>query len=754
IHRDIKPLNVLIADDGTPRLTDFGVAHMGDHSRMTETGSMVGTYAYLSPEACNGQPPDERTDIWAFGVMLYEMLAGQRPFVGDQPGAIITAILTREPPDLAQLRPDLPPALVRLVQRMLAKNRDERIASVRQVGAEIEAIMRGDTTPATGSFPLTTRVIPEHEASRFATPTNGPTAGQVTAANTTGVPGTSEGAAPPPTVPPPPAPAPAAQRPPWMLGGAAAVIVLLVLLAWAVGGLGARREQRREGELTATAEAVALLVVPTEAALPTPPPPPPPAQPTVMPVAAGELMVLVSEFEPLDSAPRDVARFISDDLRQRLEVDIPYSNIRVRRYPVVLTSEEAAATAGRMHAVVVIWGSYNQEGIQANVQLGDTRGRTSAIQRSDLERIANLRLSFDDERSETLAPHVLQVLNVVSNAEGDVYGMFRNVAMRNRIRTGVSVEGDSVAANVSRYLSALTQDSEAALAAIDLAIASDGGNPMLYLYRSGTYIRMGRFADAERDGTIAVRQTRGRWVMPMYGGAYIAYNNGQFAEALQLMDIVVTQRPDDWYALTFRGAIKHALGDFAGARTDLSQAIGFEPDVSFPYKYLMLIMLREGNLAEAQQIYQTVTTDFPDQLYGANILDALVGREGNVIGPFLYAFAQLAFGEFEATVQYLDASLALREDHAEAHFMRGFAHCNLDEYATAEADYSRALELAPDFAMLYLLRAEVRQAQGNSDGAAADFAAIQASAQQERLAPFVAMALAGELGCKTMLIAP
>jgi serine/threonine protein kinase len=93
IHRDVKPANVLLAEDGTPYLTDFGLARVGE-SNITETGAFVGTIAYLSPEACKGKVLDERTDIWAFGTMLFEMLAGQLPFEEDNLGAAIMAILT------------------------------------------------------------------------------------------------------------------------------------------------------------------------------------------------------------------------------------------------------------------------------------------------------------------------------------------------------------------------------------------------------------------------------------------------------------------------------------------------------------------------------------------------------------------------------------------------------------------------------------------------------------------------------------
>jgi predicted Ser/Thr protein kinase len=145
IHRDIKPHNVLLARDGTPRLSDFGVAYIGDRARLTQSGATVGTYAYLSPEGTMGQPVDERTDIWSFGVLLYEMLAGRRPFDSPRPGVLLTMILNHPPPDLATIRSDTPPVLVDLINRMLEKERDKRIPSVRLVGAEIEALMRGRT---------------------------------------------------------------------------------------------------------------------------------------------------------------------------------------------------------------------------------------------------------------------------------------------------------------------------------------------------------------------------------------------------------------------------------------------------------------------------------------------------------------------------------------------------------------------------------------------------------------------------------
>ena len=137
VHRDIKPGNVLLAKDGTPRLTDFGVARIGE-STFTGTGNVIGTYGYISPEAFQGHGSDTRGDIWAFGVLLYEMVAGRRPFAASEPAAEMMAILKERPPELDELRPEIPIALVDLVDRMLEKEPQQRIPSMRRVGAELE----------------------------------------------------------------------------------------------------------------------------------------------------------------------------------------------------------------------------------------------------------------------------------------------------------------------------------------------------------------------------------------------------------------------------------------------------------------------------------------------------------------------------------------------------------------------------------------------------------------------------------------
>ena len=141
IHRDIKPANVLLAEDGTPRLTDFGAALIQKLDHITKEGGVVGTVSYLSPEACQGEETDARTDIWAFGIMLFEMLTGRRPFDRRETLATVLAIVREPLPDLVELWPDAPPKLVSLIYRMLEKDPAQRIGSMRQVGAELESII-------------------------------------------------------------------------------------------------------------------------------------------------------------------------------------------------------------------------------------------------------------------------------------------------------------------------------------------------------------------------------------------------------------------------------------------------------------------------------------------------------------------------------------------------------------------------------------------------------------------------------------
>lgn len=149
IHRDVKPANILL-DAAAPVLTDFGLAHVNTWPSLTGRGEVLGTMPYLSPEGCNRQRLDARADTWALGVVIYEMISGKKPFTGDNPGALIRAILSETPPALSTRAPEVPAALDALVAGMLTKVPGMRVGSMRQVAAELEAIAHNQGPDAPG----------------------------------------------------------------------------------------------------------------------------------------------------------------------------------------------------------------------------------------------------------------------------------------------------------------------------------------------------------------------------------------------------------------------------------------------------------------------------------------------------------------------------------------------------------------------------------------------------------------------------
>ena len=138
VHRDIKPHNVLVDGEGRVKVTDFGIARAGT-SQMTETGSIVGTAQYLSPEQARGGEVDPRSDLYSLGVVLYELLTGKTPFDGETPVEIAMKHLSNAPKPPSKLRPDIPPELDMVVLRALAKNPDDRYQSADEMEARPRA---------------------------------------------------------------------------------------------------------------------------------------------------------------------------------------------------------------------------------------------------------------------------------------------------------------------------------------------------------------------------------------------------------------------------------------------------------------------------------------------------------------------------------------------------------------------------------------------------------------------------------------
>jgi len=307
IHRDLKPANVMINPQGQPVLMDFGIAKIVGGESMTATGGVIGTVAYLSPEQIRGVRPDHRADLYALGIILYQMITGRLPFQGENTAATMMQHLNNPVPDARQFNRNTPPVLVNIIQKALAKDvsqryqsAEEMVFALRQIGMDAAAtnIRSAPTVPATTMPP-------------------------------TGMTGSTRqptGSTSYPTMPPATGPVPMAKkRPGWLIPAAAVLTLLTLFLCITAAAIGGRQlfgnseatatpttffvasaatdtpPDRDQEETAAVGETVVVTETPTNTPSATPTTPP---EPTATPsLAASPTLIATATTLPTNTPP-------------------------------------------------------------------------------------------------------------------------------------------------------------------------------------------------------------------------------------------------------------------------------------------------------------------------------------------------------------------------------------------------------------------------------------------------------------------
>lgn len=166
IHRDLKPGNILFDQYGEPYISDFGIAKLSESQGSVTGSAIVGTPSYMSPEQAQGGAVDGRADIYGMGVILFEMLSGEQPFQGDTPMSVVLKHVTEPPPHILDIRPELPPAVEGIVEKALAKDREQRFSTVAEMTDAMRQVARGENPDLSTGAGMTRITAPKTVSSK------------------------------------------------------------------------------------------------------------------------------------------------------------------------------------------------------------------------------------------------------------------------------------------------------------------------------------------------------------------------------------------------------------------------------------------------------------------------------------------------------------------------------------------------------------------------------------------------------------
>ncbi|MGD9099138.1 MAG: protein kinase, partial [Anaerolineae bacterium] len=552
VHRDVKPNNILLTRDGRPLLADFGlVKPIQSDRRLTATGVMLGTPDYMAPEQVQGEEVDGRADIYALGVMLYEMLTGQHPYSGETPMSVALKHLSEPMPRPSKVNPSVSPMLDEIVAKATAKSPHERYQRAGDMARALREVLILGAAPGSPS----------------------------------------QWAAPLPTIPPvaPALTAPVVvnedhDRPSrrlWLaLSGVLALGIVLVALVLF-------------SSLSKDQEAGAVGAVPS-------------AQP-------GETMILIAQFKAqAGSESYDVSQRIYDKLSDDLH-QLGESGVSVYQVPEVVESSEAAVVLGsRYGATTVLWGYYDDIGISPNVEaVGGLEDNLLSVglERFNLDagEAVNFKLYIAKDMPSEMSFLTAMSLFQVAMLQGNVDEMMAAIEMaeRNLPADPQFRSGGEMIYFMQTAIALMRGDAQDGVELMNQAIAVNPNVAMFYAARGGCYFQVGELERALADWeSVIERDPRNVSAHGMKG--LVLWQMGDLEAASSALNHMIELKPDEPSSYYGLGILNFEMGNLDLALDGWEQVEKLDPENEYLPVFRGLVYEKMGQAERAEADYRQV----------------------------------------------------------------------------------------------------------------------------------------------------